>query len=257
MDLPPRFESNHLEVVKTSLRETLSQSSFTNQLWVLWSLLLIPLGLEIAYGSFPFLYLLLVPISIFATYLIYHSAKSRLQAKTNEVEALGHLHLATAEALATAIDAKDQTTHCHVRRVQIYAAGMGEVFGLPANEIAALKAGALLHDVGKLAVPPHILNKPGPLTPAEFEKMKIHTVVGAQILARVNFPYPVIPIVRHHHEQWDGRGYPDKLRGEQIPLLSRIALLAQTVEIFFASDGAEAAIRVARSPVGGPAPVRP
>jgi putative nucleotidyltransferase with HDIG domain len=80
----------------------------------------------------------------------------------------------------------------------------------------------LLHDIGKLAVPPHILNKPGPLTHAEFEKMKIHTVVGAQILGRVDFPYPVIPIVRHHHEQWDGRGYPDRLRGEQIPITARI-----------------------------------
>jgi diguanylate cyclase (GGDEF)-like protein/putative nucleotidyltransferase with HDIG domain len=106
--------------------------------------------------------------------------------------------------------------------VQIYAAGMGEVFGLSTNEIAALKAGALLHDVGKLAVPPHILNKPGPLTPAEFEKMKIHTVVGAQMLGRVDFPYPVLPIIRHHHEQWDGRGYPDRLRGEQIPITARI-----------------------------------
>ena len=93
---------------------------------------------------------------------------------------------------------------------------------MSADEIAALKAGALLHDIGKLAVPPHILNKPGPLTPAEFEKMKIHTVVGAQILGRVDFPYPVIPIVRHHHEQWDGRGYPDRLRGEQIPITARI-----------------------------------
>src|ERR1041385_9335520 len=99
---------------------------------------------------------------------------------------------------------------------------MGEVFGLSTNEIAALKAGELLHDIGKLAVPSHILNKPGPLTPAEFEKMKIHTVVGAQILGRVDFPYPVIPIIRHHHEQWDGRGYPDKLRGEQIPITARI-----------------------------------
>src|SRR4029079_2888512 len=141
---------------------------------------------------------------------------------TNEIEALSQLHLATAEALATAIDAKDQTTHCHVRRVQIYAAGMGEVFGLDVAEIAALKAGAFVHDVGKLAVPPHILNKPGPLTHAEFEKMKIHTVVGAQILGRVDFPYPVIPIIRHHHEQWDGRGYPDRLRGEQIPITARI-----------------------------------
>jgi len=172
--------------------------------------------------QFVVLCLLVVSLSLLATCLVYRSARIRLQAKTNEIEALSHMHLATAEALATAIDAKDQTTHCHVRRVQIYAAEMGEIFGLLPNEIAALKAGALLHDVGKLAVPSHILNKPGPLTPAEFEKMKIHTVVGAQILARVNFPYPVIPIVRRHHEQWDFRGYPDKLRGDQIPITARI-----------------------------------
>ena len=205
-----------------SVRESLAHWWRTNQLWISWTLLVVPLVLEIFYGTFPLAYLVLTPTSILATYLIYRSARARLQSKTNEIEALSHLHLATAEALATAIDAKDQTTHCHVRRVQIYAAGMGEVFGLTPNEIAALKAGALLHDIGKLAVPPHILNKPGPLTPAEFEKMKIHTVVGAQILGRVDFPYPVIPIVRHHHEQWDGRGYPDRLRGEQIPITARI-----------------------------------
>jgi diguanylate cyclase (GGDEF)-like protein/putative nucleotidyltransferase with HDIG domain len=191
-------------------------------LWIAWTLLGVPLVLELIYGTFLLPYLILTPISILATYLIYRSARSRLQSKTGEIEALSELHLATAEALATAIDAKDQTTHCHVRRVQIYAAGMGAVFGLSTDEIAALKAGALLHDIGKLAVPPHILNKPGPLTHAEFEKMKIHTVVGAQILGRVDFPYPVIPIVRHHHEQWDGRGYPDRLRGEQIPITARI-----------------------------------
>jgi diguanylate cyclase (GGDEF)-like protein/putative nucleotidyltransferase with HDIG domain len=124
--------------------------------------------------------------------------------------------------LATAIDAKDQTTHCHVRRMQIYADGMGKLLGLPAPELSALKAGALLHDVGKLAVPDHILNKPGVLTPAEFEKTKIHTVVGAEILSRVEFPYPVVPIIRHHHERWDGRGYPDGLKEEQIPVTARI-----------------------------------
>lgn len=203
-----------------SVREALVQWWQTNQLWLSWSLLIVPLVLELLYGALLLPYL--VPLSIVATYLIYRGARSRLQVKTNELAALSQLHLATAEALATAIDAKDQTTHCHVRRVQIYAAGMGEVFGLSTNEIAALKAGALLHDIGKLAVPPHILNKPGPLTPAEFEKMKIHTVVGAQILGRVDFPYPVIPIIRHHHEQWDGRGYPDRLRGEQIPITARI-----------------------------------
>ncbi len=155
-------------------------------------------------------------------YLIYRTSFKRLEVKTREAEALGRLHLATAEALATAIDASDQTTHGHVRRVQIYAAGLGKVLRLSEPEIAALKAGALLHDVGNLAVPPHILNKPGRLSSAEFERMKIHTTVGALLLARVEFPYPVIPIVRHHHEQWNGLGYPDGLKGDHIPITARI-----------------------------------
>jgi diguanylate cyclase (GGDEF)-like protein/putative nucleotidyltransferase with HDIG domain len=146
----------------------------------------------------------------------------RLKDRACEAELLSKVHLATAEALATAIDAKDQTTHCHVRRVQIYAVGMGELLGVSNEEISALRAGALLHDVGKLAVPAHIINKPGRLTSAEFDKMKIHTTVGAQLLSRVNFPYPVMPIVRHHHERWDGQGYPDGLKGQQIPLTARV-----------------------------------
>src|SRR5688500_14475240 len=227
MDFPARSNSNHPALVGdrrelSALRQAFTQGWLIHQLWISWGLLLVPLPLEIIYGTHSLPYLILAPITLAATYLIYRNTSARLRSKTNEIAALGNLHLATAEALATAIDAKDQTTHCHVRRVQIYAAGMGEVFGLTANEIAALKAGALLHDIGKLAVPPHILNKPGPLTPAEFEKMKIHTVVGAQILGRVDFPYPVLPIIRHHHEQWDGRGYPDRLRGEQIPITARI-----------------------------------
>lgn len=161
-------------------------------------------------------------LTIFCGVYFVYLAGARLRAKSEETEELSRLHFATAEALATAIDAKDQTTHCHVRRVQIYAAGLGEVLGLCKDEIAALKAGALLHDIGKLAVPAHIINKPGRLTPAEFEKMKIHTTVGAQILSRVDFPYPVTPIVRHHHEQWDGLGYPDGLKGQQIPITARI-----------------------------------
>ncbi|HLL74550.1 MAG TPA: diguanylate cyclase [Pyrinomonadaceae bacterium] len=165
--------------------------------------------------------LLSVPVigATFTTYKIYFE---RMNDKSREAEMLARLHLATVEALATAIDAKDQTTHCHVRRVQIYAAGLGRILGLPAAEIEALKAGALLHDVGKLAVPDHILNKPGKLTAAEFERMKIHTTVGAQILEKIDFPYPVVPIVRHHHERWDGFGYPDALRGEEIPRAARV-----------------------------------
>jgi diguanylate cyclase (GGDEF)-like protein/putative nucleotidyltransferase with HDIG domain len=166
--------------------------------------------------------LTLLSVTIFAGAQVIYLVWARLSSKTHETEELSRIHFATAEALATAIDAKDQTTHCHVRRVQIYAAGMGKVLVLSKAEIAALKAGALLHDIGKLAVPAHIINKPGRLTPAEFEKMKIHTTVGAQILSRVDFPYPVMPIVRHHHEQWDGLGYPDGLKEEQIPITARI-----------------------------------
>ena len=224
MDLPRRPEINDLTAA-SSLSKAILDWWHSNQFWLSWTMLIAPLAVAMIYGTlfqYLFPYLFISPLSILSAYLIYRSATRRLNSKTDEVETLGSLHLATAEALATAIDAKDQTTHCHVRRVQVYAAGMGEVFGLTVTDIAALKAGALLHDVGKLAVPSHILNKPGRLTPAEFEKMKIHTVVGAQILSRVDFPYPVIPIVRHHHEQWDGRGYPDKLKGEQIPITARI-----------------------------------
>lgn len=194
-------------------------------LWTSWTFFAGAIAAAFVYGAisrFGFLYVTLSVPVIAATYATYKIYFERVQEKTREASEMSRLHLATVEALATAIDAKDQTTHCHVRRVQIYAAGMGRVFGLSDREIEALKAGALLHDIGKLAVPDHILNKPGRLTSAEFEKMKVHTTVGAEILQRVDFPYPVVPIVRHHHEQWDGRGYPDALKGDQIPMTARI-----------------------------------
>src|SRR5712671_2497050 len=194
-------------------------------LWTCWSFLGSAIATAMIYSAVTHLgwaYVILgIPIIAvtFSTYKIYFE---RVNAKTREAEELSRLHLATDEAAATAIDAKDQTTHFHVRRVQIYAEGLGRLLRLSDPEIAALNAGALLHDVGKLAVPDHILNKPGTLTPAEFEKTKIHTVVGAEILGRINFPYPVVPIVRHHHERWDGKGYPDGLQEEQIPITARI-----------------------------------
>ena len=138
------------------------------------------------------------------------------------VEEMATIHMNTIESLAIAIDAKDQTTHGHVRRTQIYASEMGKIFNVDTPELRALFAGALLHDIGKLAVPEYILNKPGKLTEAEFAKMKIHPTVGGDILRRVNFPYPVEDIVRYHHEKWDGSGYPKGLKGEAIPLVARI-----------------------------------
>ncbi len=137
-------------------------------------------------------------------------------------ESAAELNLRAVESLAIAIDAKAQTTHGHVRRTQVYALGLGRLLNVSAEETEALKAGALLHDVGNLAVPEYILNKPGRLSPAEFEKMKVHATVGGDIVSRVGFPYPVEDVVRHHHERWDGTGYPAGLKGECIPLVARI-----------------------------------
>ena len=150
------------------------------------------------------------------------------QARRAGDEALRHareadeLNARTVESLAIAIDAKDQTTHGHVRRTRVYAAELGKLLCVSPSEMEALKAGALLHDIGKLAVPDYLLNKPGRLTVAEFEKMKVHAVVGGDIIRRVGFPYPVEEIVRHHHERWDGTGYPAGLKGEEIPPVARI-----------------------------------
>src|SRR5204862_715777 len=137
-------------------------------------------------------------------------------------EDMADLHRRTIGALALAIEAKDHSTHEHLQRVQVYAMSIGKEMGLSESELEALRAAAVLHDIGKLAVPEHIISKPGKLSPEEFEKMKIHPLVGAEILERVQFPYPVVPIVRAHHEKWDGTGYPYGLSGEAIPIGARI-----------------------------------
>jgi diguanylate cyclase (GGDEF)-like protein/putative nucleotidyltransferase with HDIG domain len=165
--------------------------------------------------------LLFVP----AIYLIYRSYRlylGKLEDEKRHVEEIADLHLRTIEALALAIEAKDQTTHDHLQRVRIYAIEIAKELGMTGTDLEALHAASLLHDIGKLAVPEHIIAKPGRLTPEEFEKMKIHTVVGAEILERVRFPYPVVPIVRAHHEKWDGSGYPYGLKGAEIPIGARI-----------------------------------
>ena len=158
-------------------------------------------------------------------YLIYRSYRlylDRLENEKKHVEEMAALHLRTIEALAIAIDAKDHSTHAHLNRVRTYAVAVGEELGLDQSQLEALRAAALLHDIGKLAVPEHIINKPSKLTAEEFEKMKIHPTVGAEILKRISFPYPVVPIVYSHHERWDGTGYPVGLRGEEIPIGARI-----------------------------------
>ncbi len=172
--------------------------------------------------------LLMAPV-VYWIYRSYHlylgkltDEKRRVELEKGHAEALTALHMRTIEALALAIDAKDHTTHKHLNRVRTAAVEVGKDLQLSAEELNALRAASLLHDIGKLGVPEHIISKPGRLTPEEFEKMKIHPIIGAEILERVSFPYPVAPIVRSHHEKWNGTGYPDGLKGEEIPIGARI-----------------------------------
>ena len=165
---------------------------------------------------------ILLPL-LLISYLTFKTALGRVDDANRHLTELNRLYLSTIETLAMAIDAKDQITHGHIRRVQQYAVGLAGRIGITdPNQIHAIEAASLLHDMGKLAVPEYILNKPGKLTPAEFDKMKMHASVGADILSAIEFPYPVVPIVRHHHENWNGTGYPDGLRGTDIPIGARI-----------------------------------
>jgi diguanylate cyclase (GGDEF)-like protein/putative nucleotidyltransferase with HDIG domain len=178
--------------------------------------------------------LLALPL-VYAIFRSYRLYLGRLESEKNHAEEMANLHLRTIEALALAIEAKDHTTHAHLQRVQIYALELGKKMGLDDSQLQALRAASILHDIGKLAVPEHIISKPGKLTSEEFDKMKIHPVVGAEILDRVQFPYDVVPIVRAHHERWNGTGYPYGLKGEEIPLGARILAVADCLDAL-ASD---------------------
>ena len=154
-------------------------------------------------------------VPLFAiVHLAMRSWTGRLKDADDHVATVDRLYLSTIGALSTAIEAKDGVTSSHIHRVQHYAMGLAKALGsLDEQTLKALEAAALLHDTGKLAVPERILNKPGKLTPAEFETMKLHVDVGADILSSIDFPYPVVPIVRAHHENWDGTGYPQRPQG--------------------------------------------
>ncbi len=210
---------------------SLTENKSLRKLWsecYLWSLPYYLVGAAIAgivsicnrqIGWQTWLLVLPVAYSVYRSYRLY---LGRLEGEKKYLQDMAALHLRTIEALALAIEAKDLTTHDHLRRVRIYAEEVGKELGLTDEELEALRAAAVLHDIGKLAVPEHIISKPGKLTPEEFEKMKIHPVVGAEILEQVQFPYPVAPIVRAHHEKWNGTGYPYGIRGEEIPIGGRI-----------------------------------
>ena len=165
---------------------------------------------------------LVVPL-LALSFAAYKAVANRMEDAARHVREVERLYRATVETLAIAVDAKDQVTHGHIRRVQRHTVAVARALGVSdALELRALEAASLLHDVGKLAVPDYVLNKPGALTHAEFERMKQHAAKGAEILQTVDFPYAVVPIVRHHHEQWNGQGYPDGLAGEHIPFGARV-----------------------------------
>jgi diguanylate cyclase (GGDEF)-like protein/putative nucleotidyltransferase with HDIG domain len=165
--------------------------------------------------------LLLIPV-VYAAYRAYEAQMEIVRDRDRYIRDTEALHLRTIEGLAMAVEAKDQNTHRHLMRVRLYVSELGKAMGLEKPLMQALATASFLHDIGKLAIPEHIINKPGKLSHEEFEKMKIHPVVGADILERVQFPYPVVPIVRSHHEAWDGSGYPDGLKGKDIPIGARI-----------------------------------
>jgi diguanylate cyclase (GGDEF)-like protein/putative nucleotidyltransferase with HDIG domain len=161
-----------------------------------------------------------VPLCL--TYRTYRIYLGRIAEERRRVAEWTQLHWESTEVLARAIQAKDNDGSSHVERVQHYAAALAARLELSELDTQAVEIAALLHDIGKLAVPEHILSKPGPLTPTERKKMQIHAQVGAEIVSAVPFPCPVAPLIRSHHERWDGKGYPAGLRGDEIPIGARI-----------------------------------
>ena len=187
-------------------------------------------SLGMVLGAAPVIMLLLVlPIAALA-FAFYQTYLSREEERKRHVEKLESLIDSSVQSLALAIDAKDQYTHQHILRVQRYAMATARVLGVTGDDLEGLDTGALLHDIGKVGIPEYILLKPGRLTPEEFDKIKKHPEIGADILAPVEFPWPVIPVVKYHHEKWDGTGYPEGLKGEDIPLTARILAVADVYD---------------------------
>lgn len=178
-------------------------------------------------------YLPLVAVATPILYVIWYSYKihmAKRNADLQHVEQLARLYLSTIQSLAMAIDAKDHYSHRHIDRVQMLAGDVARELGIEGDELRAIETGALLHDVGKLGVPDHILNKPSKLDEEERQKIERHPDVGAEIIRPIEFPWPVVDLVRHHHECWDGSGYPDRLGGEDIPLGARILAVVEVYD---------------------------
>jgi HD-GYP domain-containing protein (c-di-GMP phosphodiesterase class II) len=146
------------------------------------------------------------------------NAYSRIQLATR----LESHYTETIEALVSALEARDPATQAHTGRIRDIATAVGVAMHVPSDVLRSVRLGAILHDVGKIGISDAILTKPGPLTEAEWKVMRAHPLIGERMLQGVAFLEPVLPVVRHHHERWDGRGYPDRLVAERIPIAARI-----------------------------------
>ncbi|MEJ5366951.1 MAG: diguanylate cyclase [Bryobacteraceae bacterium] len=171
--------------------------------------------------SFWYSALIIAPVALLV-YYAYRLQLETLERERQHAEELASMQLHMVEALALAVESKDVAPVSDLHRMAHFCAGLGEALGLNEEQIRALRIAAVLHDIGQVAVPDHIMMKPGRLTPDEFQRLKIHPEIGAQILQQAGFPRLVSAIVRAHHERWDGSGYPLGLRGEQIPIEARV-----------------------------------
>ncbi len=203
-----------------------------------------------------FVWLALLAVPLYLVFRSYHTVVARLREEQDETRRAMEVQLATIEALALAIEAKAGCTPEHIRSIQHYAATLAEAMNLSDQDVQAVRTAALLHDVGNMAVPEHILAKPDALTPEEFDRVKVHPRAGAEILRKVPFGGPVAELVLCHHERWDGLGYPSGLRGEAIPIGARILAIAdcystlQTERPYRPSRTAVAAVAVLRENAG-------
>jgi diguanylate cyclase (GGDEF)-like protein len=194
-------------------------------------------------------------VATFASSRVRRALSSRVEQEQRRAERTAELQIATLEALALAVDARERPPR-DGKRVQYFAVELARTLGLSGDELEAIRAAALLRDIGKLAVPDHILAKPGPLTPEEIEKVKCHPRAGAEIIGVVPFPYPVAPLILSHHERWDGTGYPDGLRGADIPLGARVLAVVDSYDAlvstrpYHSAAAPEAAASVLRQEAG-------
>jgi putative nucleotidyltransferase with HDIG domain len=168
-----------------------------------------------------------IPILIERNLMRHTIESSRTRDLQEEVR---RSYRATLEALLAALDTRDTETEGHSERVAAYTMLIAQQLNLSEAELQHIEHGALLHDIGKIGVPDHILYKPGPLTPEEWEVMKQHPVIGYKMCMKIEMLRPAAPIVLHHHERWDGRGYPYGLNGAEIPLGARIFAIADTLD---------------------------